>query len=803
MPLINLTTDLKSLRYGSDRPGGGNSGEPFIVTPIPPQDQSNTETTPNVPLAAIPQQVSNAIGINNPFTTNVSIGNTGNGIIRGGITTAASRAFIDAARVNRFLQSTAGGIFVDKQKSLSRIAPLTQGGGTINNDFEFQEITMKGQAAGNAFGLHLLKQTDSSAEPGDITSGFNFMVGTTGEPIPGRYLDAVDPFTNNTLTLNDNRLVALSRLFNTFYLSDDEKLTGTHKIGPGGFISLNEGGNLITYPQGPNSGVEGIATNIRFADGNQRTGENNPFLLGTGFYGAGFGGTLQGGSFNLLRIARQGASFIQGGLDKLGRKKGFLGFLGNALASQVPSLFGKGAQKLDEFIQNSISNALGLENLSPQSNFEVFVRPTPTFNYLNYIRLSNVFGAIESDPLFFNSQNNFIDSNGNRSSTFDFNVYQGNGDISITNFQIQNKNGGATWTQKNILEAPQSPVIGTVGEDFRKTIIDERGANNVKTVISSAPSYRGNKILETRVNAGDPGKVPITKDNSGVYNYAVGAQNMAAINKITAMEPKNTEGSRPSRYTNPTNDFIQFNFAVINNNTSATNKTTYVHFPAFINNFTDDYTGNWGAVKYTGRGDSFYNYEGFDRSISIGFTVAAQSKAELGPMYKKLNYLASTMAPDYQAGGFMRGNLIRMTMGWYLYELPGFFSSFNISLPSEAPFEINVTGYDTRGQFMDDDSVGELPLLLNVDATFVPIHNFLVSKVASSDGSYPSTGAGENDSRFISLTDGSNNLYNKTNNFDGTQDPLDLSRLIDEDRDNISNFIDIDSVNFIGPLLPG
>ena len=34
MPLINYRTDLKSLRYGGDQPGGGSSGQPYIVSPI-------------------------------------------------------------------------------------------------------------------------------------------------------------------------------------------------------------------------------------------------------------------------------------------------------------------------------------------------------------------------------------------------------------------------------------------------------------------------------------------------------------------------------------------------------------------------------------------------------------------------------------------------------------------------------------------------------------------------------------------------------------------------------------------------
>ena len=33
--LKNGETSLKSLRYGHDRPGGGDSGQPFIKTSIP------------------------------------------------------------------------------------------------------------------------------------------------------------------------------------------------------------------------------------------------------------------------------------------------------------------------------------------------------------------------------------------------------------------------------------------------------------------------------------------------------------------------------------------------------------------------------------------------------------------------------------------------------------------------------------------------------------------------------------------------------------------------------------------------
>ena len=35
MPLVDLKTNLKSLRYGNDQPFGGSSGQPYVTSSIP------------------------------------------------------------------------------------------------------------------------------------------------------------------------------------------------------------------------------------------------------------------------------------------------------------------------------------------------------------------------------------------------------------------------------------------------------------------------------------------------------------------------------------------------------------------------------------------------------------------------------------------------------------------------------------------------------------------------------------------------------------------------------------------------
>ena len=175
---------------------------------------------------------------------------------------------------------------------------------------------------------------------------------------------------------------------------------------------------------------------------------------------------------------------------------------------------------------------------------------------------------------------------------------------------------------------------------------------------------------------------------------------MEALDKINAQPMYESTGPNTSL---AVNDFCKFRIAAINND-SANGGAVYMHFRAFIDSFNDNYNATWDPIKYAGRGESLYNYAGFDRQISLAFTCMAQSKAELIPMYKKLNYLASTLAPDYNSAGFMRGNLVRLTLGGYLYEQPGFITSLTYDIPQEAPWEIAI-----NAEGGGDSSVKELP----------------------------------------------------------------------------------------------
>jgi len=166
------------------------------------------------------------------------------------------------------------------------------------------------------------------------------------------------------------------------------------------------------------------------------------------------------------------------------------------------------------------------------------------------------------------------------------------------------------------------------------------------------------------------------------------------------------------------NDLVKFRIAIIDND--APDKATYMHFRAFIDNFSDSYNSEWNSVNYVGRGENFYRYGKFTREISLSWTVAAQSKAELIPMYHRLNYLASSLAPDYSEKGYMRGNMVKLTIGGYLYEQPGILTSMTLDVPQESTWEIGV-----GTEQAEDSSVKELPHIIRVTGVrFIPIHIF-------------------------------------------------------------------------------
>ena len=146
-------------------------------------------------------------------------------------------------------------------------------------------------------------------------------------------------------------------------------------------------------------------------------------------------------------------------------------------------------------------------------------------------------------------------------------------------------------------------------------------------------------------------------------------------------------------------------------------------FRAFLDDYSDNFDGNWNAFTYNGRGEELYTYQGFKRSVSFSFKIAAQSRHEMMPLYRKLNFLVSQTAPDYK-GTRMRGNFVKVTIGSLLDRTPGVINSVNLSWQKDYPFEIAIDSPE-KGR---DTEMQVLPHVLDVSVSFTPVHNFLPKK---------------------------------------------------------------------------
>jgi hypothetical protein len=164
-------------------------------------------------------------------------------------------------------------------------------------------------------------------------------------------------------------------------------------------------------------------------------------------------------------------------------------------------------------------------------------------------------------------------------------------------------------------------------------------------------------------------------------------------------------------------DSVKFFIKSINNDKLSFG--IYIVFRAFIVNVKRSVQAKWNPYNYVGRGESFYLYDGYGETITVSFNIAASSRLEMRPLYQKLNYLISTLAPDYSADGKIRGNISELTIGNFLSEQPGIITNLDMSIDEDSNWEIAL---ESDGR---DSDMLELPQIIKCSMTFIPIYNFL------------------------------------------------------------------------------
>ena len=661
--LVNLRTDLKSLKFGKDIVGGGNSAQPYVVKDIPSSFQD--------------------------------VGRTGGPdfLLRGG--TLFPRAVInDVSRMTQMLfdfRSPNGPLYIAKQNVLSLSNVNT------NTGYIPWSGSDSGGGGGNpatAIGQFIADNLAMNQGVFTPLSTLASVVGTGVGIHPNK--QGLNPF---------NPMLGAA---------PDDVQTNPKGITLPTYIEITNGGSSPDNNRGVKSRLLGFLPKIL-----NKTSDNNLYS-----YVGGPGATLGVGKTNIDMLNDQ-----RTGINQMSNT----GQLTGSFASLFPmSTLAKAAQSFNNIKSNPALFALN--NILPNISGS-FRNPS----------LTSVYATGSAGPL---SPNNLILSG------------------SLSGIST----GFAAFNQQQI-EDYYEP-----GGNFARTSIGlkpnfEEKLINDTTLIPKSPDYIEYNI-EKRVNLGNPGKRGILKNYSWGKNALEATEKLLEpLDKITGIPLYQSEGPINQDITN---DLVKFRIGVINNQDP--NEKTYIHFRAFINELNDSYSAEWMSQKFMGRAENYYKYQGFDRQVSLGWTVAAQSKQELIPMYQKLNYLASSIAPDYSDVGYMQGNLITLTMGGWFYEQPGLITGMNLNVPNDSPWDIALSP-----EGGSDSTVKEMPMIIEVSGfNFIPIHNFVPrvqqntyanTSYVGYDGNYINKYGEE---RYIALSNGFNNNYDPGKGYNYShQKPID------------------------------
>ena len=134
-----------------------------------------------------------------------------------------------------------------------------------------------------------------------------------------------------------------------------------------------------------------------------------------------------------------------------------------------------------------------------------------------------------------------------------------------------------------------------------------------------------------------------------------------------------------------------------------------LQFRGTVSGITETFSPGWEGMKYNGRADSAFKYGTFERSLSFNFKVYPTTKAELKPLYSKLQRLSTMTMPKYSSSGKgYEGILLDFTLGNLWVKHLSFIDSLSYTFSDEVPWDID------EGASMGIDVAIGLKLLSNV-----------------------------------------------------------------------------------------
>jgi hypothetical protein len=720
MSLLDLKTDLKSLKYGNDQPGGGNSGQPYQKVDINTVDN----------------------GFNRLRMTKFD-----DGLVRGGVVGAANAAVVDAFRIGKFLKDfPKGPLFIVKQVGLQLSNPKLESKKGVSGFFNTEQtriynlgINTLAQVPVGAFGIHLNRHGLLPVQDDNT-----------------KYL-AVAQYNN---TEQNNRLSILRTRFNigdgegnnqpSFYNARQRRAVGQAISGlqlrfgiitkpkPVGFLNANKELTIDRYMGGPGS-VYGIgATTLlrttftedrakidlaieqskKYVSILLREGHSNLYPITENYNSSKFRSTpfdesLKDGANlrstlditvasnsdtgsaaikNGVRSIDAGINFREGKFLNLSNRANsdlnFKNFLDNdqkiSSKSDDPPPTLKGYNQVNNYPikvllankskrNNSYTNAnenarnglfLGASNYS--SSFFA------TNSFDDYRLKENVNGLNELDKAsVYKGDLTWIPLNGNP-RTIDVNADLGLSklDSSIPTGSFGTYNNAIPYT---------SPTLKKYAELRKK--VDEGTSIVQDTYTTNGVDFEKFATTKVNISRNDP------------YLFYIGSE---LVNKFKRTNDRNVD-----------EDTLALKFMPLDPFTGNVLRT--LKFLGYITDYSENYDSSWNNVKYAGRNENFYIFNEFKRTATVGFNIPCFNANELEQKHCDMSELASVLAGKYQDNLLLGGIITRLKVGRYINDQPGIITNLNFSPIQDSSWDLDK----------------ELAFYLKVSFGFTLIHNFL------------------------------------------------------------------------------
>lgn len=289
---------------------------------------------------------------------------------------------------------------------------------------------------------------------------------------------------------------------------------------------------------------------------------------------------------------------------------------------------------------------------------------------------------------------------------------------------------------------PSSPInqYATIAYNSLPTTTDKRSYFDFRERLEGEPStlkalgvspvsgYYKENNLQAKYGWGDHGAVGVDRSEPNKFlhvgtEYAGNGRGPLITDskfrgdKITAIDIHDVNDKVHGPYPYDVQDFVWFFFE------DADQGKNMMPFRCTITGLSDNFSPSWDRISILGRPDGAYLYSAFEREISFSFKVAATSRSEMIPMWRKLNYLASYTMPDYN-GNRPSGPFMRISIGHMFRRTPGFITSLGYSIPEDTSWDIaedylnNEFYGNPSGGKPDYTEPKKLPMMVEVSCGF-------------------------------------------------------------------------------------